>query len=158
MMDGGQDWSDAIAEVESEFDRAERVVEDVRERPGVAEVQRNGAMIEIYFDDRTTFPTGFAEWGDAAGLVIRGITVIPETDGFCARLAFVDGVDALSPQRRAAHRIAEYIDAGATRTAALDAWMCDDGPFSQTEWADVCGVGRQTIGDRVRAARRCERL
>src|SRR5699024_9201495 len=137
----------------AEFDRAERVVEDVRDRPGVAEVNRDGSAVEIFFDDATALPDGFREWMDGEGLVIREITVIPESDGFRVVLVFADSVDALSPQLRAAKRLVEYFDAGASAAAALDAWMCDDGPFSQTDWAQVRGVGRQTVGDRVRGAR-----
>lgn len=146
-------WSAEIESVEAEFDRVERVVADVRERPGVADANRDGSEVEIFLDDATTLPSGFREWMDAEGLVIREITVIPEIEGVRIVLAFADSIEALSPHRRAAERLADYFAAGASATEALDAWMCDDGPFSQTEWADVRRVGRQTVGDRVREAR-----
>jgi len=148
------DWSAEIESVEAEFDRAEQLAERVRDRPGVAEANRDGSDIELFFDDATSLPGGFHGWMDEQGVVIRDVTVIPEIDGFRVLLAFADAVEALSPQARAADRLAGYYDAGANATAALDAWMCDDGPFTQAEWARVRGVGRQTVGDRVRGARR----
>ncbi len=139
---------------DDEPDRVERIVADVRERPNVANAKYEDGMIAIAFDELTTLPDGFDEWADAEGLSIRDFAVLPEADGFVVRLKFVDEIEALSPYYQAAEGLRPYFEAGVPPAAALDAWMADRGPFSQAQWARFRGVGRQTVGDRVRNARK----
>ena len=139
---------------DDESDRFERIVEDVRGRPDVADVRVDGEMIKIFFEDTDRLPEGFDEWADANDLSIRDFVILPDDDGFVVGLAFVDTIEALSPHHHAAEGLRPYFEAGVPPAAALDAWMADRGPFSQAEWARFRGVGRQTVGDRVRDARK----
>lgn len=140
-------------DADDEPDRFERIVEDVRDRPDVADVRVDDETIKIFFEETNRLPDGFDEWADANALSIRDFVILPDDEGFVVGLEFIDTIEALSPHHHAAEGLRPYFEAGVPPAAALDAWMADRGPFSQAEWARFRGVGRQTVGDRVRNAR-----
>lgn len=50
-------------------------------------------------------------------------------------------------------RIVHLIEAGLTRTEAIDYWMTVDRDWSQREWGEACGCSQQSVQRNVRNAR-----
>ncbi|KZN26096.1 hypothetical protein A4G99_23305 [Haladaptatus sp. R4] len=124
---------------DTDDDRIEHIVEDVRDRPEVADVEHDDETITISFDEQTTLPEGFDEWADANDLLIRDVEVRPEDDGFAVHLTFTDEVEALSSLRSGVDSLRRYLDADHSPATRRKALMAARGPFARAKWSRFRG-------------------
>lgn len=114
---------------DTDDDRIEHILNDVRDRPEVTDVEHDDETITISFGEQTTLPEGFDEWADANELVIRDVEVHPDIDGFAVQLAFTDEVEALSSLQAGVDNLRRYLDADHSPAARRKALMAARGPF-----------------------------